>query len=100
MFYTKPAKSLEHFHGVAYSPLNSAMLSCSCKARKALELCTYLAVCWMEKTQLRGTNLGHPWVDFWNMIFYNLKDSNQDLSNEGSNFTLNSLEVGQWVAQT
>ena len=34
-------------------------------------------------------------VDFWNMIFYNLKDSHQDLSNEGSNFTLNSLEVGQ-----
>ena len=34
------------------------------------------------------------WVDFWTMIFYNLKNSGQDLSNEGSNFILSSLEVG------
>jgi hypothetical protein len=33
------------------------------------------------------------WI-FWTMIFYNLKNSSQDLSNEGSNFTLSSLEVG------
>ena len=33
------------------------------------------------------------WI-FWTMIFYNLKNSSQDLSNEGSNFILSSLEVG------
>ncbi len=33
-------------------------------------------------------------VDFWTIIFYNLKDSSQDLSNEGSNFILSSLELG------
>ena len=33
------------------------------------------------------------WI-FWTMIFFNLKDSSQDLFNEGSNFILNSLEVG------
>ena len=33
------------------------------------------------------------WI-FWTMIFYNLKNSHQDLSNEGSNFFLSSLEVG------
>ena len=32
-------------------------------------------------------------VDFWTMIFYNLKNSGQDLSNGGSNFILRSLEV-------
>ena len=39
------------------------------------------------------------WI-FWTIIFYNLKNSSQDLSNEGSNFILRSLEVGLWVAQT
>ena len=34
------------------------------------------------------------------MIFYNLKNSGQDLSNEGSNFILGSPEVGHWVVQT
>ena len=34
------------------------------------------------------------------MIFYNLKNSVQDESNEGSNFILSSLEVGHCVAQT
>jgi hypothetical protein len=31
---------------------------------------------------------------FWVMIFYNLKNSSQDLPNDGSNFILSSLEVG------
>jgi hypothetical protein len=34
------------------------------------------------------------------MIFYNLKNSHQALSNEGSNFILSSLEVGHSAAQT
>jgi hypothetical protein len=34
------------------------------------------------------------------MIFYNFKNSHQDLSNEGANFILSSLEVGHCVAQT
>ena len=34
-----------------------------------------------------------PGVDFWTKIFYNPKNSGQDLSNEGSNFILSSLEV-------
>ena len=33
-------------------------------------------------------------VDFWTKIFYNLKNSGYDLSNEGSNFILSLLEVG------
>ena len=35
-----------------------------------------------------------PGVDFWAIIFYNLKNSGSDESNEGSNFSLSSLEVG------
>ena len=35
-----------------------------------------------------------PWVDFWTMIFYNLKNSVQDESNGGSNFILSLIEVG------
>ena len=41
----------------------------------------------------RGWIFG-PW------FFIILKNSGQDLSNEGSNFILSSLEVGHWVAQT
>ena len=41
----------------------------------------------------RGRFLG-PW------FFIILKNSHQDLSNEGSNFILSSPEVGHWVAQT
>ena len=33
-------------------------------------------------------------VDFWTTIFYNLKNSGSDESNEGSSFILSSLEVG------
>ena len=43
----------------------------------------------------------HPRDGFfgpWSFII--LKYSYQDLSNEGSNFILSSLEVGHWVAQT
>ena len=51
-----------------------------------------------------GGNLGpklHPGGGFfgpWPVVI--LKNSHQDLSNEGSNFILSSLEVGHWVAQT
>ena len=41
----------------------------------------------------------HPGDGFfgpWSFII--LKNSHQDLSNEGSNFILSSLEVGHWVA--
>ena len=40
-----------------------------------------------------------PGLDFWTTFFFNLKNSGQDLSNEGSNFILSSLEVAR-VAQT
>ena len=33
-------------------------------------------------------------------LFLILKNSGQDLSNDGSNFILSSLEVGHWAAQT
>ena len=33
------------------------------------------------------------WI-FWTMIFYNLKNSGHDLSNEGSTFILSSVEIG------
>ena len=45
--------------------------------------------------RLGGGNSGpklHPGSMFWTMIFYNLKNSGQDLSNEG--FILISVEVG------
>ena len=45
------------------------------------------------KLQPRGRFFG-PW------FFIILKNSHKDLSNEGSNFILSSLEVGHWVAQT
>ena len=41
-----------------------------------------------------------PGLDFLDHIFFNLKNSGQDLSNEGTNFILSSLEVGHWFAQT
>ena len=41
----------------------------------------------------RGGFFG-PW------FFIIIKNSHKDLSNEGSNFILSSLEVGHWVAQT
>ena len=51
-----------------------------------------------------GGNLGpklHPRGGFFGPWFFIiLKNSHQDLSNEGSNFILSSLEVDHWVAQT
>ena len=41
-----------------------------------------------------------PGVDFLDHNFFDLKNSGQDLSYEGSNFVLSSLEVGNRVAQT
>ena len=35
----------------------------------------------------------------WGGLLITLKDSHQDLSNEGANFFLSSLEVGHWIAQ-
>ena len=35
-----------------------------------------------------------PGLDFLDHIFFNLKNSGQDLSNEGSNFILSSLDFG------
>ena len=35
-----------------------------------------------------------PGLDFLDHIFFNLKNSGQDLSNEGSKFILSSLKVG------
>jgi hypothetical protein len=45
---------------------------------------------WLEL----GTQITPQGWIFWTMIFYNLKNSGQDISNEGSNFILSSLEVG------
>ena len=39
-------------------------------------------------------------LDFLDHNFFILKNSGQDLSNQGSNFILSSLEVGHSVAQT
>ena len=47
-----------------------------------------------------GTKIAPVGWIFWTMIFYNLKNSSQDLSNEGPNFILSLLEVGHWFAQT
>ena len=43
----------------------------------------------------------HPGGGFFGPQFFIIfENSHQDLSNEGSNFILNSIEVGHWVAQT
>ena len=51
--------------------------------------------------QISGHHGGNTWdpnyapgLDFLDHIFFNLKNSGQDLSNEGSNFILSSLKVG------
>jgi len=41
-----------------------------------------------------------PGVGFWTIFFVILKNSDQDLSNEGSNFILSLLEIGHLLAQT
>ena len=73
--------------------------SCSCvKARRALEWSTYWAVLRSEICPLRGQIWEpklHPRGGFfgpWSFII--LKNSHQDISNEGSNFILSSLEIG------
>ena len=56
---------------------------------------------WTAKSSFLFLTSDHTWADqnyasgvnFWTMIFYNLKNSGLDLSNEGSNFILSSLEV-------
>ena len=57
-----------------------------------------------EKCTAWGGNLGsklHPGGGFFGPWFFIiLKNSHQDLSNEGSNNIFSSLEVGHWVAQT
>ena len=69
-----------------------------------LILDSYVLICFSAKWPAWGWELGtqitpQGWI-FWTMIFIILKNSHQDLSNEGSNFILISLEVGHWVAQT
>ena len=41
-----------------------------------------------------GTQITPGDWNFWTTFFFNLKNSGQDLSNEGSNFILSSLEIG------
>ena len=58
----------------------------------------------LTSDQHEGENLGpklHPGGRFFGPWFFIiLKNLHQDLSNEGSNFILSSLEVVHWVAQT
>jgi hypothetical protein len=49
---------------------------------------------WTEHKLHPGGGFFGPWS------FIILKNAHQDLSNEGSNFILSSLEVGHWAAQT
>ena len=54
----------------------------------------------MSSSMTQGEKIGtqiSPWVwIFWTIPFYNLiKNSHQDQSNEGSNFIMSLLEVGQ-----
>ena len=74
----KTAARIDHRH------LHTGQLSCN--------------FCW-QVTSLRPVTWDPdytPGVDF----FLILKNSHQDLSNEGSNFILSLIEVGHWVAQT
>ena len=68
------------------------------------QLCHHFFFWQVDSMRLElGTQItSQGWIvpNFLTMIFYNLKNSHQDLSNEGSNFILSSLKVGHWVAQT
>ena len=55
---------------------------------------------WQHEAENLGPKL-HPGGGFFGPWFFIiLQNSGQDLSNEGSNFILGSLEVAHWVAQT
>ena len=53
-----------------------------------------LEACYFGPKLHTGGGFFGPW------FFIILKKSHKDLSNEGSNFILSSLEVGHWAAQT
>ena len=59
------------------------------------QLCRHFV---FRQVDIMGRNTWDPnyaqALDFLDHIFFNLKNSGQDLSNEGSNFILRSLEVG------
>ena len=82
-----------HWNGILW--LNYVLL---------LEWITYLTYLGSEICPLRDQNWGpklHPRGGLfgpWSFII--LKNSHQDISNEGSDFILRSLEAGHWVAQT
>ena len=65
------------YHGISHGHLYTGQLCCHFVFRQV--------------DIMRGGILG---------TFFNLKNTGQDLSNEGSNFILSSLKVGYWVAQT
>ena len=65
---------------------------------QSLLLDSYVATCMGGSTWHQNYTLG---MDFLDHDFYLiLKNLHQDLSNEGSNFILSSLEVGHSLAQT
>ena len=58
---------------------------------------SYVVILFSDKWTSWGGILGtqitpRDWI-FWTTFFFNLKNLGQDLSNEGSNFILSSLEV-------
>ena len=71
---------------------------------QALLLDSYVVKKFLRSVQHEAGNLGpklQPRGGFFGPWFFIiLKNSHKDLSNEGSNFILSSLEVGHWVAQT
>ena len=72
--------------------------------RQALLLDSYVVKKFLRSVQHEAGNLGpklQPRGGFFGPWFFIiLKNSHKDLSNEGSNFILSSLEVGHWAAQT
>ena len=59
---------------------------------------------WLTSSELKikfDPSLDRSECEFFGPWFFIIfKNWHQDLSNEGSNFILSSLEVGHWVAQT
>ena len=79
------------------APGSSSKLGLLNQSMDIFILDSYVVILFADKWTSWGKYLGpklRPGIGFFGPRFFNLKNSGQDLSNEGSNFILSSLEVG------